>query len=110
MPPRSKHFYVMGLDLGQQADYTALAIAERLDVETAATEPDPDTVVVTADQRLRSGTKLRKETHYHLRHLERLPLGTAYPAVVARVCELLSQSPLREDPRLAVDATGVGLP
>jgi hypothetical protein len=77
-----QHYYV-GLDLGQQQDYTAVAVAER---QGAAGDA------------------------YHLRHLERLPLGTAYPAVVAHVQALLAQPPLPGQATLVVDGTGVGLP
>src|SRR6266568_2362220 len=44
---------------------------------------------------------------YRVRHLERLPLGTPYPAVVARVGRILSLVPGAE---LAIDFTGVGRP
>jgi hypothetical protein len=44
---------------------------------------------------------------YQVRHLERLPLGTPYPAVVARVGRLLAAVPGAE---LAIDFTGVGRP
>src|SRR5271165_6971122 len=41
-------------------------------------------------------------------HLERLPLGTSYPAVVAHVCRLLVKSPAGTE--LVIDYTGVGRP
>ena len=46
-------------------------------------------------------------------HLERLPLGTSYPAVVQRVKDLLSRPPLNghdgmKPAELVLDATGVG--
>jgi hypothetical protein len=75
--------YFLGLDLGQSADFTALAIVER------------------------HGT--RKEGALLCRHLQRWPLGTAYPQIVADVCALLKGgvfAPRR--PTLAVDQTGVG--
>ena len=69
--------FVLGVDLGQARDYTALAVVERHGEED------------------------------HLRHLERLPLGTDYPSVVAHVIDLRRQLP---GCLLAVDATGVGRP
>src|SRR6266699_3563261 len=44
---------------------------------------------------------------YRVRHLERQPLGTSYPAIVARVGRILSLVPGAE---LAIDFTGVGRP
>ena len=83
-------FYV-GLDLGQSADYTAVAVVE--DVESAL----------------------------HLRHLERYPLRTPYPEQADRVAHLMRSEELvterrvpweptvyRQGPQLVVDATGVG--
>jgi hypothetical protein len=105
--------YLLGLDLGQAADPTALAILERIvlpaqsvpavggyagppiGVRTTWTPPAPP----------------KPRCRFECPHLERLTLGTAYPDVVTRVAGLL------EDPALAgaevalvVDATGVGRP
>src|ERR1051325_7626407 len=44
---------------------------------------------------------------YQVRYLERLPLGTLYPAVVNHVGQLLGRVP---GARLAIDFTGVGRP
>lgn len=74
--------YYVGLDLGQSADYTALAVIEE------------------ATQELR------------LRHLERYPLKTPYNVVadnvVALVGRLREHSPFGGLPHLLVDNTGVG--
>lgn len=105
----------IGVDIGQKRDPTAIAVAE------IASEPGPQGAV----------------EHFNIRHLERLPLGTSYPAVatrlgqiaaaVAKRLELLAIGPLpawynqypdaepvavtgRFTPRVFVDATGVGLP
>ena len=77
--------FLVGLDLGQSQDYTALCVAERVDVPTG-------------------------KPHYHLRHLERFRLGTSYPAVVERVGEMLAGPPLWGCSQLVVDGTGVGAP
>ena len=66
---------VVGADLGQAQDPTALAVAE---VRTP---------------------------EIHVRHLERIPLGTPYPKVVERIGDLVDQLP---GAALVVDATGVG--
>jgi hypothetical protein len=46
---------------------------------------------------------------YHVRHLERPARGTRYPAVVARVRELLATPPLSRGTPLVIDKTGVGM-
>jgi hypothetical protein len=100
-------FYI-GLDLGQSNDYTALAVVEKATTSEASggggggAEGDPD---------------------LHLRHLERYPLRTPYPEMVAQVAALVEDPQLRttrqdhrlgirvlEEPDLLVDATGVGRP
>ena len=60
--------FIVGLDLGQAKDYTAIAVLERYD--SAPWIP-------------------YNPLEYHLRHLERPTLGTSYPAIVQRVAYLL---------------------
>ena len=77
----------VGVDIGQRRDPTAIAVVE---------------------QERRSS-----ETHHIARHLERLPLGTSYPAVAERVAEVVRgvhTATSGEAPTLYVDATGVGTP
>jgi len=80
-------FYWVGLDLGQAADFTALAVLEAVSAEGA-------------------------ERELHLRHLERYPLRTAYTTVAGNVAALLGKlrnlSMSGEEPELLVDNTGVG--
>jgi hypothetical protein len=78
--------YFCGLDLGQAADHTALAVLERKALFPGAPRPV-----------------------YSLRHLERFELGTSYPAIVRGVSSLLNRPPLAQSwTALAVDKTGVG--
>src|SRR5215218_9893352 len=80
--------FVLGLDLAQASDYTALAVLEQ-------TWPEPD------------GTTAR----YDVRHLERMPLGTSYLEVVARVGQRVrALTALDASVTLVVDQTGVGRP
>src|SRR5687768_9591813 len=76
----------LGLDLGQAQDHTALAL-----VEWNTREEDGLHV-------------------YHLRHLERIPLGTGYPAIAKHVAKLMATDELKEGCQLLADATGVGRP
>lgn len=77
-------YYLAGLDLGQTADYTALAVLER-----------PETAGGTA-------------AVYNLRHLQRYQLGTPYTAIVPAVARLVNTPPLKGNVSLVVDQTGVG--
>jgi len=85
-------FYV-GLDLGQAADYTAITILER----------------PAREQRFGYHPEPPAPTVYHLRHLERVTLGTTYPAIAQRVKRLTEAEPLRGRSVLIADATGVGI-
>lgn len=80
----------LGVDLGQRRDLTAVCVAEgeRREVEG------------------------RTESHFLVRHLERLPLGTPYPQVADRVARIADQVRKKagESPTVFVDATGVGQP
>src|SRR5688500_1874387 len=92
--------YYVGLDLGQSADYTALAVVQKVPVYDAETG------------------KHSKELH--LKHLERYPLKTAYTAIADQVKRLLSCPPFttpallnghlaKPITELIVDKTGVGV-
>ena len=102
----TNRFY-LGLDLGQASDYSALAILER-----------------------QQGDSLT----FHCRHLQRWPLRTSYPAIVADMARIVGSDDLQHAlrqfsreyhsvylsetegereatmPVLAIDATGVGAP
>jgi hypothetical protein len=73
--------YCVGLDLGQQNDYTAIAVIEN------------------------AGAGKKRELH--VRHLERFR-HTLYPDVADRVEALLITQELRKSSDLIIDATGVG--
>ncbi len=79
------NYYFAGLDLGQSHDYTALTIAERI-------------------------VPREGKVSYHFRYLERLKLGTPYPAQVGHVKAVLEQAALKGRVTLALDYTGVGRP
>ena len=69
--------FIIGADIGQAANPTALAVLEAAPGDN------------------------------QVRHLERLPLGTSYPAVVRRIGRLTMPLP---GSALVVGATGVGPP
>lgn len=78
--------YVVGLDLGQAQDPTALVVVER---SPGSAPADP--------------------VSHRIRYIRRWRLWTPYPQVVADVRELLGRQPLKgATAALVVDATGVG--
>jgi hypothetical protein len=95
---KAKAEFILGLDLGQAQDPTALAILKRSPLRAAEGRPARDA--------------LGREQHRSVCvHLERWQLGTSYPAIVEKIKTLTSRPELRtgkERPRLAIDATGVG--
>jgi len=86
--------FFVGVDLGQKRDYTAMCVVERR--------------VRMLDEKSRVDWNFLRETKYHLRHLERVRLGTTYPEVVRRVVTLARSPTLLGKCEVVVDATGVG--
>jgi hypothetical protein len=95
--------FCVGLDLGQSADFTALAVLEHGKREVLGTENG------------------EVESFLHLRHLERYQLHTPYPEIAEKVAALMQDPRLspneydparrrhfRSPPSLVVDNTGVG--
>ncbi len=86
--------FILGVDLAQSQDYTALTILERTELEIG------------------QGAELKRRTDYQAQYLERLAIGTPYPVQVAQIRALHDR--LKQDtgqtPVLVVDQTGVGRP
>jgi hypothetical protein len=97
---------LIGVDLGQQRDYTAISVTERVPVPTGEQVQDEYWDHQRGSYALRMGEKVSLE--YRIRHLERPALGTSYTKVVERIVELVKA--LGGEPVLCVDATGVGRP
>jgi hypothetical protein len=70
--------FSIGCDLGQSQDYTAIAVIQTVGAKS------------------------------HLRHLEQVPLGTSYPAIVERIGAMVRSVP--SPSRLVIDASGCGRP
>jgi len=102
--------YILGVDLGQSQDFTALVVLEREERETGRVTYNP--VLLHAPTMKNVPRTLPvTENHYAVRHLERLPIGTPYPEQVATV-KALHERLSAQEARLAlvVDQTGVGCP
>jgi phage FluMu gp28-like protein len=93
---RTTSRFFVGLDLGKERDYTAIAIVEQ--------------AVHTLQQRDPVTFAHRTRTDLVLRHAERIPLGTPYPDVVLHVSNMMHNSRLDGSLTLLVDATGLGIP
>jgi hypothetical protein len=105
LPRRSR--WVVGVDLGQSADPTAIAVLERQDgVLDFNSEIDRHCGCGVIPQ--------QKSMRLLVRHLERLKLHTSYPDQVQHVKEMLARPPLCGDgdrvqpAELVIDQTGVG--
>jgi hypothetical protein len=88
IPKPMRPAYFVGLDLGQAADFSAIAVIER------------------------HGTSKENYT-FHCRHLQRWQLRTSYPAIVADTVQMMNSQQMQSGqgkPMLAIDATGVGAP
>ena len=89
--------FIVGADLGQASDPTAIAILHHQVLPLSSWTERNNTV------------KQDTEELMQIRYLQSLPLGMPYPAQVEAVAELLQRSPLREsDTTLILDETGVG--
>ncbi|MDB4914768.1 MAG: hypothetical protein JWM95_2412 [Gemmatimonadetes bacterium] len=124
---RVDHGYIVGVDLGKIADFTAIAVLRLSEYVEVVDERDEQRAVeaciaglpvpgsaahewANAGQMPLRGRPKARVMAYELVHLDRVPLGTSYPAVVDHVGSLLWRPPLRGRAQLVVDATGVGVP
>jgi hypothetical protein len=99
-PGHNEPEYLIGLDLGQVQDPTALVVLRR----TWVPDPRPHVVQVNGRQVFARRPDI---SHYLLNHLQRWPLHTPYPQIVSEVVSLVEHK-LLVNPTLVVDQTGVG--
>jgi hypothetical protein len=98
---------IVGVDLGQQRDFTAITVIERGYVSAGKLYNAHYWYKGREIYAAREPVKLE----YHVRHLERPALGTSYVDVVERIILLLkSLAELDDELVLTVDMTGVGRP
>jgi hypothetical protein len=100
--------FAIGLDIGQQVDYSALAVVSLID--TPLEDLDPRTGM------------LKFDSTFFVKWLERPALGTAFSTVVKRAVELRNDSALGRKavtddgrvevlrPPIVIDGTGIGAP
>ena len=120
LPSHYRSQWILSADIGQAIDPTAIAIVEyraraavRRDVVVAADAIRDGQVVEidSFDAHANERFDAYQPASINVRHLERLPLRTPYPDVVAHIAGILRRPPL-DLPRakLLLDMTGVGRP
>lgn len=110
--------YVIGVDLGQAADYTAIAILRKS--ENVAFAQAGETYGDYGGHGFREAREKSRTVHLSVGYLERMPLGTPYTVVARHVRDLVKRPKMTLElpfpakrsiaPILVVDATGVGRP
>jgi hypothetical protein len=97
-------FFVVGVDLGNMADSTAITVLEvsrawEISYLTAPFENIP------------KETRRKAELSFLVRLLHRPRIGVGFPAIIDQVRAILEDLPaMPEKPSLIVDATGLGAP
>jgi hypothetical protein len=100
IPVKPRDDWYVGMDVGQSVDPSALAA-----INHVVTTNENDW---TCDDKNRIW-KQKKIERFYVRHLERLPLQTAYPDQITHVLQLLMKPPLYEA-KFGIDFTGCGRP
>jgi hypothetical protein len=102
-PARGSRRFIVGLDLGQSSDPTAVSVIEH--------SKTPSTKWKVTEREAAPPTKHQLiDEFFDVRHLARLPLGTPYPQIALEVADLLARPPLSGLADLVIDQTGVGAP
>ena len=101
--------FVIGVELGQVSDVTAIAIVQSLTLPFLRSEEihSERWVSVHPVYQGPNGKEVREHppVNFALRYLERIPAGVSYPEIVSRVEALHGQL---KKPVTVLDATGVG--
>lgn len=93
--------WYVGWDIGQSIDPSAVAVLNHRVVPLQEWDTNHETKVF----------RQKSTTHFDVRHLERLPLGMAYPLQIQHVTNLMGREPLLSArAQLVIDFTGVGRP
>ncbi|MEZ2219627.1 hypothetical protein [Rhizobium sp. RCC_161_2] len=101
-PVQAVSRFVMGVDLGQSNDPTAISVIHH------TVTPTDDWAITYSDGATTNIAREKSIERFNVVALERVPLGTPYPAVVGLVAERLAHPALAEACDLVIDETGVG--
>ncbi len=105
----------IGIDVGQIADPTAIAVAEAVEKGTGKFRYNSERIPAHVDEtgwfhKPHDADEVMA-THYNIRHIQRLPLGTSYPAVAVHIADMLCNTIfVHRHVRVLIDVTGVGRP
>jgi hypothetical protein len=104
--------HIIGLDLGQSNDPSALVIAQkrtpwRVEAPANVQLPQGHTGMTVREEKER---RVKGEPVYDIVHLQRFDLGTAYPEVARQTAAIASDPRTGKSPDMVVDATGIGAP
>jgi len=105
--------FLLGLDLGQAADYSALTVVELPIWRPAAAKwvSPSELDARRVGEYIHSQGELPQETPLNVRTLHRYRLGTPYTDVVRHVAGVMQSGTIRDKGvALIIDATGVGRP
>jgi len=95
-PDRYETDHLLGLDLGQSADPSALTVTRK--------------TVPVYENRVTGEVEEKGQARYAVVWIERFDLGTPYQEVVQKVAAVQGAPETGSDPPLVMDATGVGQP
>jgi hypothetical protein len=96
-PARAIDRWIVGADLGQSIDPTAVAALNYRVIPLEKWIPDERKKIWRQD----------RVVNFDVRHLQRLPLGISYPEQVQQIAGMLTRPPL-DQADLVIDETGVG--
>jgi hypothetical protein len=94
--------FIMGVDLGQSHDPTAICIMEHC---RSGTGDWKKSLNASGGRTLIEQSK----DQFDVRYLQRLPLGWPYPQIISYVIDILKREPLSDGCDLVIDITGVGI-
>jgi hypothetical protein len=103
LPAQAIDRFVVGVDLGQSVDSTAVSVIHH-------TRTPLQSWSITEAKSANHYSVMKQDIceFFDVRHLERLPLGVPYPEQVQRVADIVARPPLRSGVEIVVDQTGVG--
>lgn len=99
----------IGVDIGQKQDPSTIVVSEAMQRPTGRVKHHP--LQIVGDVIYDAFDEPVLETAFVVRYMQRLPLGTDYPAVAERIAMVCSSSVVSKRPRrVLIDVTGVGRP